>query len=149
LYCQVPIIIHRRDLEKIAPRWLAKTRQIRDDRANWPNHWTNRDCPGLHTAQPQTCWVVAHAPNAFLWIESDDLLLWIEGDNLLPDAGSASKVGLSWTAEMFGYVFAVGPRPRPAPPAAPAPSLFARPKRAAPPDPLARRRLAGARWGFV
>ncbi|KAJ1495273.1 hypothetical protein T484DRAFT_1763382 [Baffinella frigidus] len=61
----VPIIIHRRDLMKvaprwpaktreirsnikvrdlmkIAPRWLAKTREIRADRANWPNHWNNR-----------------------------------------------------------------------------------------------------------
>jgi hypothetical protein len=33
---QVPIIIHRRDLEKIAPLWLSKTIEIRQDRKNWP-----------------------------------------------------------------------------------------------------------------
>jgi hypothetical protein len=32
----VPIIIHRRDLLKIAPLWLSKTMEIRNDRRNWP-----------------------------------------------------------------------------------------------------------------
>jgi len=69
-YCQgctfldpiaVPIIIHRNDLSRIAPLWLSKTVEIRDDMRNWPPSWTNK---------------------------------------------SQSAVGLSWTAEMFGYVFA-------------------------------------------
>ena len=33
---QVPIIIHRRDLERIAPLWLEKTKEIRKDKKNWP-----------------------------------------------------------------------------------------------------------------
>ncbi len=57
----VPVIIHRRDIEKIAPRWLEKTHEIRRDRDTWPSAWTNT---------------------------------------------SESNVGLAWTAEMFGYVFA-------------------------------------------
>jgi len=57
----VPIIIHRHDIMKIAPKWLEKTIEIRKDMHTWPNAWTNR---------------------------------------------SVSPVGLSWTAEMFGYVFA-------------------------------------------
>ena len=57
----VPIVIHRRDIAKIAPRWLAKTLEIRRDRDKWLPDWTNT---------------------------------------------SASPVGLHWTAEMFGYVFA-------------------------------------------
>eukprot|EP00291_Cryptomonas_curvata_P003363 CAMPEP_0172179868 /NCGR_PEP_ID=MMETSP1050-20130122/16874_1 /TAXON_ID=233186 /ORGANISM="Cryptomonas curvata, Strain CCAP979/52" /LENGTH=371 /DNA_ID=CAMNT_0012852833 /DNA_START=1 /DNA_END=1114 /DNA_ORIENTATION=+ len=40
----VPMIIHRRDLERIAPLWLAKTIEIRNDRHNWPNCWDNRTC---------------------------------------------------------------------------------------------------------
>jgi len=42
----VPIIIHRRDLARIAPLWLQKTMEIRNDRANWPNCWDNRTCHG-------------------------------------------------------------------------------------------------------
>ena len=57
----VPIIIHRRDIAKIAPRWLEKTLEIHKDRDNWLPAWSNT---------------------------------------------SASPVGLAWTAEMFGYVFA-------------------------------------------
>lgn len=57
----VPIIIHRHDIQKIAPKWLSKTIEIRQDMANWPPDWNNR---------------------------------------------TRSPVGLGWTAEMFGYVFA-------------------------------------------
>eukprot|EP00291_Cryptomonas_curvata_P007075 CAMPEP_0172183900 /NCGR_PEP_ID=MMETSP1050-20130122/19262_1 /TAXON_ID=233186 /ORGANISM="Cryptomonas curvata, Strain CCAP979/52" /LENGTH=252 /DNA_ID=CAMNT_0012857609 /DNA_START=1954 /DNA_END=2712 /DNA_ORIENTATION=- len=57
----VPIVIHRNDLQRIAPLWLAKTIEIRKDRKNWPNCWDNTTC---------------------------------------------SLIGLGWTAEMFGYVFA-------------------------------------------
>lgn len=56
----VPILIHRRDLEKLAPRWLQKTREMRRDRENWPKSWTE----------------------------------------------SAQSLGIEWTTEMFGYVFA-------------------------------------------
>ena len=35
---QVPIIIHRRDLQRIAPLWLEKTIEIRRDRKNWPKY---------------------------------------------------------------------------------------------------------------
>jgi hypothetical protein len=35
---QVPIIIHRNDLQRIAPLWLAKTIEIRKDRKNWPKY---------------------------------------------------------------------------------------------------------------
>jgi hypothetical protein len=35
---QVPIIIHRRDLQRIAPLWLSKTMEIRNDRHNWPKY---------------------------------------------------------------------------------------------------------------
>mmetsp|Transcript_53170 Transcript_53170/g.140548 ORF Transcript_53170/g.140548 Transcript_53170/m.140548 type:complete len:406 (-) Transcript_53170:1459-2676(-) len=38
----VPVIIHRRDLIKIAPRWLQKTAQIRAERGTWPPNWDNK-----------------------------------------------------------------------------------------------------------
>jgi hypothetical protein len=56
----VPILIHRRDLEKLAPRWLQKTLEMRRDRGNWPRSWTE----------------------------------------------STNSLGIGWTSEMFGYVFA-------------------------------------------
>jgi len=56
----VPIMIHRKDLEKIAPLWLAKTLEMRRDRPNWAAAWSE----------------------------------------------ATSSLGLGWTTEMFGYVFA-------------------------------------------
>mmetsp|Transcript_50602 Transcript_50602/g.102988 ORF Transcript_50602/g.102988 Transcript_50602/m.102988 type:complete len:173 (+) Transcript_50602:52-570(+) len=43
----VPIIIHRRDIEKIAPLWLQKTVEIRADQANWLNGWWNTSVSGV------------------------------------------------------------------------------------------------------
>jgi len=37
----VPIIVHRRDIEKIAPLWLSKTEQMRKEKDTWPNAWSN------------------------------------------------------------------------------------------------------------
>jgi len=54
----VPIVIHREDLEKIAPLWLSITEQIRADKATWNKEW------------------------------------------------NAATFALSWTAEMYGYIFA-------------------------------------------
>ena len=42
---QVPMIVHRRDLLKIAPLWLAKTMEIRNDRENWPKSDTSPESP--------------------------------------------------------------------------------------------------------
>ena len=54
----VPIVIHRSDLQKIAPLWLSITETIRKDKANWSPDW------------------------------------------------NAPTFALSWTTEMYGYIFA-------------------------------------------
>ena len=54
----VPIVIHRSDLQKIAPLWLSITETIRKDKADWSAEW------------------------------------------------NAPTFALSWTTEMYGYIFA-------------------------------------------
>jgi hypothetical protein len=54
----VPLVIHREDLEAIAPLWLSTTERIRAEKASWAPEW------------------------------------------------SKPSFALSWTAEMYGYIFA-------------------------------------------
>lgn len=51
----MPIIIHKRDLARIAPRWLAKTIEIRDDRRNWLPNWNNRTASAVSSVQTGPC----------------------------------------------------------------------------------------------
>ncbi len=51
----VPIIIHRRDLERIAPMWLSKTIEIREDMANWPSIWNNRSASPVSRTPACVC----------------------------------------------------------------------------------------------
>jgi peptidyl serine alpha-galactosyltransferase len=37
----VPVVIHRRDIERIAPLWLNKTEMIRQDKSVWPIEWND------------------------------------------------------------------------------------------------------------
>mmetsp|Transcript_14995 Transcript_14995/g.32563 ORF Transcript_14995/g.32563 Transcript_14995/m.32563 type:complete len:243 (+) Transcript_14995:2-730(+) len=37
----VPVVIHRKDAEKLAPLWLNMTIKIRNDRHNWPKNYTD------------------------------------------------------------------------------------------------------------